>query len=108
MIERLSGFPGHVLGFVCGGRVRKTEYETVVLLAVESALRQHEKVRLYYEIALDFSHVEPGVSHNFNLGMGAPFALGPDCDRYQHRLGPGDDPRFQLLDAGSRRDLFTG
>jgi SpoIIAA-like len=69
MIERMSDFPGHVLGFVCSGRVTKADYETVLLPTVESALRQQEKVRLYYEIALDFSHIEPGVSHNFNLGM---------------------------------------
>jgi hypothetical protein len=69
MIEHLSDFPGNVVAFVCSGRVTRRDYETVLVPAVEAALGQHEKVRLYYQIALDFAGIEPGVSQNFKVGM---------------------------------------
>jgi len=69
MIEHLRDFPDNVVAFVCSGRVTTRDYETVLVPVVEAALRQHEKVRLYYQIALDFSHIEPGVSQNFKVGM---------------------------------------
>jgi hypothetical protein len=69
MIEHLSDFPPNVVAFVCSGRVTRSDYETVLVPVVEAALRQHEKVRLYYQIALDFSHVEAGVSQDFKVGI---------------------------------------
>ena len=69
MIEQLSNFPGNVVAFVCSGRVTRRDYETVLVPAVEAALGQHERVRLYYQIAIDFSHIEPGVSQDFKVGI---------------------------------------
>jgi SpoIIAA-like len=69
MIEQLKDLPPNVVGFVCSGRVTRRDYETVLMPAVEAALRQHEKVRLYYQIALDFSHVEAGVSQDFKVDV---------------------------------------
>jgi hypothetical protein len=69
MIEQLPGFPGNVVAFLCGGRITRRDYETVLVPAVEAALGQHEKVRLYYQIAPDFSHIEPGVSLDFRVGI---------------------------------------
>lgn len=38
--------------------------------AVESALKQHEKIRLYYQIDPDFSGIEAGaVWEDFKVGM---------------------------------------
>ena len=48
----------------------KGDYETVLVPAVESALKQHEKVRLYYQIDADFSGIEPGaVWEDFKVGV---------------------------------------
>ncbi len=69
MIEQLPGFPSSVVAFACSGRITRRDYETVLVPAVEAALSRHEKVRLYYKIAADFSHIEPGVSLSFKVGI---------------------------------------
>lgn len=70
MIEALSGFPRTVVAFVCKGHVTKRDYETVLIPAVEDALKQHSKVRLYYRIDPDFSGIEPGaIWDDFKVGM---------------------------------------
>jgi hypothetical protein len=69
MIEQLPDFPSNVVAFVCSGRITRGDYEAVLVPAVEAALSRHEKVRLYYQIAANFSHIEPGVSHGFNVGI---------------------------------------
>ena len=71
MIEHLKSFPGNVLGFVCHGQVTKQDYRTVLIPAVEKALKEHDKVRLYYETASDFAGVEPSaVWEDTKVGMG--------------------------------------
>ena len=71
MIEHLSDFPGNVIAFACKGNVTRRDYETVLVPVVESALKQHDKVRLYYQIDPDFSGIEPGAMwEDFKVGMG--------------------------------------
>jgi hypothetical protein len=60
MIEALEGFPANVAAFSCHGHVTRTDYDTVLVPAVEEALRRHEKIRLYYETAADFEGIDPG------------------------------------------------
>lgn len=70
MIETLKGFPTKVLAFVCKGHVTKGDYETVLIPAVEEALKQAGKLRLYYQIDADFSGIEPGAMwDDFKVGM---------------------------------------
>lgn len=70
MIELLSGFPENVLAFACRGHVTRQEYAEVLIPTVERALKQHEKVRLYYEIGTDFESIEPGaVWADVKVGM---------------------------------------
>jgi hypothetical protein len=70
MIERLPGFPDNVLAFVCSGRVTKADYDAVLVPAVSSVLRTHDKLRLYYETAADFDGLDPGaVWEDFKVGM---------------------------------------
>lgn len=70
MIEVLSGFPPMVMAFVCKGHVTKQDYETILIPAVEQALANHRKVRLYYQIDSGFSGMEPGaVWGDFKVGM---------------------------------------
>lgn len=71
MIERLTNFPENVLAFVCRGRVTKADYDAVLVPSVMSALKQHDRLRLYYETAADFSGIEPAaVWEDFKVGMG--------------------------------------
>lgn len=60
MIEALKDFPDNVAAFACHGRVTQRDYATVLVPAVEQKLKQHERVRLYYETAADFAGIEPG------------------------------------------------
>jgi hypothetical protein len=70
MIEHLKDFPGNVLAFVCKGHVTKEDYETVLVPPVVDALKKHDKVRLYYETADDFTGIDPGaVWTDFRVGM---------------------------------------
>ncbi len=55
MIERIEGLPGNVLGFRAKGEVTGTDYETVLIPAVEQALATHPKIRLLYHLGEDFT-----------------------------------------------------
>ena len=71
MIELLKDFPGNVVALSASGQVTKADYEKVVVPAVERALSQHDKVRLYYQIAPDFSGIDPGAMWaDTKVGMG--------------------------------------
>jgi len=71
MIERLQAFPENVVAFACHGHVAKSDYATVLIPAVEEALAQHQRVRLYYEIAGDFAGIDPAaVWQDTKLGIG--------------------------------------
>ena len=70
MIEQLKDFPDNVVAFVCRGHVTKHDYDTVLVPAVMQALRNHEKLRLYYETAADFFGIDPGaVWEDIKVGM---------------------------------------
>ena len=70
MIEHLSNFPDGVVAFLCRGQVTKADYNSVLVPAVVKALEKHEKLRLYYETAADFSGMDPGAMwEDFKVGM---------------------------------------
>ena len=51
-------------------RVTKADYASVLVPAVEKALKTHKKVRLYYETATDFEGIDPGAMwEDFKIGM---------------------------------------
>lgn len=92
MIEHLKSFPDNVLAFACHGHVTKQDYASVLVPAVEQALKKHEKVRLYYETAPDFAGIEPGavwedtkvgVSH---LPRWDRFAVVTDVEWIRHTM----------------------
>jgi hypothetical protein len=69
MIEALKGFPTNVLVFSWKGHVTKHDHETVLILAVEGALNQQGKVRLYCQIDADFHGFEYGaIWDDFKVG----------------------------------------
>lgn len=70
MIEQLQEFPANVVAFACRGQVTRLDYQTVLMPAVEGALRQQDRVRLYYQIDADFSGIDPGAMwEDFKVGM---------------------------------------
>jgi hypothetical protein len=112
IIEHLNDLPSHVVGFVCSGRITRRDYETVLVPVIEAALQQHEKVRLYYQIGLDLSHIEPGVSHNFDVGIDRLLRwdrIGIVTDRFARRfalsfLMPGYVELLSLDEAAEARE----
>lgn len=60
MIELLPNLPEHVVGFVASGQVDASDYETVVVPAIESALKAHERVRLLYHLGPSLTGFTPG------------------------------------------------
>jgi len=71
MIELLKDFPGNIVACVCHGRVTKAEYTAVLIPAVEGAIKDHDKVRLYYETGSDFEGIDPSaVWEDAKVGVG--------------------------------------
>jgi SpoIIAA-like len=64
MIEHLKE------SFACKGQVTKARLREDIGTVVEAALEQRTKLRLYYQIDLDFSGIEPGaVWEDFKVGI---------------------------------------
>jgi hypothetical protein len=60
MITLLPGFPDNIIGVSASGRVTAADYETVLIPAVDAALKTHKKLRLIYEIGADCTGFAPG------------------------------------------------
>jgi hypothetical protein len=108
VIEQLPNFPENVVAILCSGRVTKADYDSVLVPAVEDALKKHEKVRIYYEIAPDFLGIDPGAMfEDFKVGMGhlsrwERIALVTDVDWIKHTM-----QLFSFITPGEMK-LFPG
>jgi hypothetical protein len=72
MIEQLEGFPGHILAFVGKGNVTKADFERTIAPAVANALKNYDRLRLYYETGPDFGGIDrDAVLDDIGLGLGA-------------------------------------
>ena len=70
MIETLTDFPADAVAVRCSGFVSKADYDQVLVPAVQRALKANERLRLYYEIAPDFSGISPGAMwEDFWIGV---------------------------------------
>ena len=54
MIRIVEGLPDNVVGIVAKGRVTNEDCNKVLKPLMESSLKRHDKVRLYYEIGCRF------------------------------------------------------
>lgn len=115
MIEHLKTFPDNVLAFVCHGHVTKADYDTILVPAVESALKTQDKLRLYYETAPDFAGIDPGAMwEDFKVGVEHltrwdRFAIVTDVEWIKHSirffsfLMPGSLKLFPASEAAQAR-----
>lgn len=60
MIELIPDLPPGVLGLTASGQVTAEDYETVVIPAVEAALKAHDKIRLLYHIGPEWTGFTAG------------------------------------------------
>jgi len=58
MIEKIPDLPDNVLGFTAKGTVTATDYESVIIPAVEALFSRHGKVRFLYHLGQEFSRFE--------------------------------------------------
>ena len=54
MIQIVEGLPDNVVGIIAKGRVTNSDCDKILKPAMESTLKRHDKVRLYYEIGCRF------------------------------------------------------
>lgn len=119
MIEVLPGFPDDVAAFACHGHVTKADYAAVLEPAIADRLNRHEKLRLYYEVAPDFSGLDPGaVWEDTKVGLSnfrhwQRFAVVTDIDWIKHSVAlfgflmPGELRVFPTTEAGQAREWIT-
>ncbi len=70
MLEALKGFPENTVAFAARGRLTQSDYRTVLVPAVETALKTHKKLRVYFEIGSDFAGIDPSaVWEDFKIGL---------------------------------------
>jgi len=119
MIEALEGFPKNVLAFVCHDHVTRQDYEAVLIPAVTNALQENEKVRLYYETAVDFEGIDAGaVWEDAKVGFShlqrwERFAVVTDVEWIRHTmqlfrfLVPGEMKVFPTDDAAKAKEWIV-
>ena len=54
MIQIIEGLPDNVVGIVAKGRVTNEDCNKILKALMETSLKRHDKVRLYYEIGCRF------------------------------------------------------
>ncbi len=59
MITLIPDLPARTLGFQATGTVTADDYTTILIPAVEAALRQHPKLRFLYCLGEEFQGFEP-------------------------------------------------
>jgi hypothetical protein len=118
VIEMLTDFPDDVVAFMCHGRVTKDDYDTVLIPEVEKKLKQHDKLRIYYEFAPDFDGVDPGAAwEDARVGFShflhwERIALVTDVEwikqmRFFGFLMPAEVRTFPLAEAGKAREWIA-
>jgi hypothetical protein len=55
MITLLPSLPDHVVGILASGEVNAKDHETILIPAIESALKKHERVRSLYHLTPAFT-----------------------------------------------------
>ncbi len=60
MIKLMPNLPDHVVGIIASGQVTATDYETVLVPAIESKLAGHGRVRVLYQLGPAFTGFTSG------------------------------------------------
>ncbi len=60
MIELIPNLPEHVVGIIASGQVTSSDYETVLVPAIEAKLAGREKLRILYQLGPAFTGFTSG------------------------------------------------
>jgi len=60
MLKLLPNLPAKVVGIVASGQVTASDYETVLIPAIESVIKEHRNVRVLYQLGPDFTGFSAG------------------------------------------------
>jgi len=55
MLKIIDDLPGNVLGISAEGRITGTDYETVLIPAIEEKLKTNKKIRMLYHLGSSFT-----------------------------------------------------
>lgn len=70
MITLMTDLPDQVAGFVASGEVTSDDYESVLVPAIESKIRQYGRIRILYQIGPDFRSFTAGAMwDDMKLGL---------------------------------------
>src|SRR6476661_714293 len=70
MLQMLTDFPDNVVAASASGVVTRHDYQECLVPQVELALKQHPKIRCYYELGPQFSRMEAGAMwEDFKIGI---------------------------------------
>jgi hypothetical protein len=60
MIELLPNLPDHIVGISASGQVNAADYETVLIPAIDVALKKHDRIRILYQLGPQFTGFTSG------------------------------------------------
>ena len=70
MMKLITDLPEPVVGVVASGKVSAHDYETVLIPAIEAALKTHNRVRVLYQIDAGFNDFSLGAMwDDLKLGL---------------------------------------
>ncbi len=115
MLEPLSDLPAPILGFKASGKITADDYKNVLEPAVESALKDHEKIRMLYVLGDDVTGLSGGASwQDAKVGLGhyskwERVAVCTNKEWLRHSVDilgyliPGEVRAFAMADEGEAR-----
>jgi hypothetical protein len=60
MISPMPNLPDNIAGFIATGQVTANDYETVLIPAIELKLKDHDKIRIIYQLDASFEDFSAG------------------------------------------------
>lgn len=60
MIELLPNLPDQVIGITASGEVSAADYETILVPAIDAALKKHGRIRMIYHVGPKFTGFSTG------------------------------------------------
>ena len=97
MIQAVEGLPDNIVGIVAKGRLTNDDWNRDIKPLIETSLKRHDKIRLYYEIGGRF----PGAAWgNLRAWDRKRPAMGAGGRRDRRQLATRHDQRPAISDAG--------